>query len=445
VTDPVLTTAVDVDDGAAPDSAAAPDAFHPDRVTKAAFIVALSAGLGYMFDAYVVNVYSFVLPLIQKGFHTTPGVLGTVASILLTGYMLGTFLFGYLADKLGRKPTLNLSIITYALTSVISGVAGSLGLFAVLRFFTGLGGAGEIAVGVPYTTEVYPTRQRAHGAGGLVFSLYAVGALIALAVAILLAPSLGWRATFYFSIVPALLVFFMRRRLTESTRHLQAKRQRDHLDQTRATNGTPSKRFSSDQVREILSTPELRRRFVLGSMIFIANAVGYWGFLVFLQDYMLKTFNLTFRHSLEITLIFFGAMAIWPWIGSYAAERLGRRPSGVIGAVGIVIGILVGFSTKSLTLFVIAEVFGIGMLGFTWSVGLTYVAELFPTRVRGTGFGLSVAVGRFPAIFGPLVAGALISSLGLATIAKLFSILWILYIAAFILGPETKGRTLEEI
>lgn len=427
------------------EASAAPAAFDAQRVTKAALIVSVSAGLGYMFDAYVVNIYSFVLPLIQKAFHTTSGVLGTIASILLAGYMLGTFLFGYLADKWGRKPTMNLSIVTYAVTSVVSGVAGSIGLFGALRFLTGLGGAGELAVGVPYTAEVYPTRRRAHGAGGLIFCLYAVGALLALGAAILLAPSLGWRVTFYFSIVPAVVVIALRRRLTESERHVEAKRLAAQRKAEAAANDEPPDRFSRGQVMEILTTRRLRGRLLLASMIFIANAVGYWGFLVFLQDYMLKTFHLTFRHSLEITLIFFGAMAIWPWIGSVAAEGIGRRAAGVIGGIGIAAGIFVGFSTKSLGVFIGAEVFGIGMLGFTWSVGLTYVAELFPTHVRGTGFGLSVAIGRFPAIFGPLVTGSLISSLGLATIAKLFSILWILYVIAFLVGPETRGRALEEM
>jgi MFS transporter, putative metabolite:H+ symporter len=428
-----------------PESAAAEAerAFHPERVTKAALIVGVSAGLGYLFDAYVVNIYSFVLPLIQQAFHTTPAVLGTIASILLTGYMLGTFLFGYLADKWGRKPTLNLSIVTYAVTSVVSGVAGSLGLFAVLRFLTGLGGAGEIAVGVPYTAEVFPAKRRSLGAGGLIFCLYAIGALIALAVAIVLAPSLGWRVAFYFSIVPAVVVFVLRRQLTESHRHLAVKAANAAAEQS---NGRPAgKRFSRDQVAEIMRTPVLARRFGLASMIWIANAVGYWGFLVFLQDYMLKKFHLTFQHSLEITMIFFAAMAIWPWIGAVTAERIGRKVAGVIGGIGIAVGIVIGFSTNVLGVFIAAEVFGIGMLGYTWAVGLTYTAELFPTKVRGTGFGLSVAVGRFPAIFGPLVTGTLISSIGLATIAKLFSILWILYIVAFLIGPETKGRPLEDL
>jgi MFS transporter, putative metabolite:H+ symporter len=412
-------------------------AFDEHRVSKAAFIVALSAGLGYMFDAYVVNMYSFVLPLIKDDFGVSATTLGAIGSILLTGYMIGTFLFGWIADKWGRKPTLNLSIVTYALTNAASGLAPGVGSFALLRFITGIGGAGEIAVGVPYTAEVYPARKRAYGCGGLIFSLYAVGTLIGLAVALAFAESVGWRTTFYLSLVPAALVLLFRRALTESERFQRARAEHE------ASHGDSG--FASDQVAVILRRPDLRRRLAIGSMIFIANAVGYWGFLVFLQTYMLGQFDLAFRTSLAVSMIFFGAMLVWPWIGAYAAERLGRRPAGVIGGVGIAAGSVIAFSTQSLGVFIVAAVFGIGMLGYTWSVGLTYVAELFPTALRGTGFGLSVAIGRFPAIFGPLVSGALISSLGLGTIARIFAVLWVLYIVGFILGPETRGRSLEEI
>lgn len=414
-------------------------AFDDYRISKAAFIVALSAGLGYMFDAYVVNMFSFVLPLIKADFKASPTTLGWVASILLFGYMIGTFLFGYLADKWGRKPALNLSIVTYALTNATAGAMPGVASFAALRLMTGIGGAGEIAVGVPYVSEVYPTRKRAFGCGGLIFSLYGVGALIGLGIALGFAQQVGWRWTFYLSIVPAAFVLLLRRRLTESERHRQAKKEHD------AESAQPGGFTARAQVGEILHTPELRRRLIIASMIFTANAVGYWGFLVFLQTYMLKTFHLTFRHSLAITMIFFGAMVVWPWIAAWLAERIGRRPTGVIGGICLATGSIIGFSTHSLGVFIAAQVFGIGMLGFTWSVGLTYVAELFPTRVRGTGFGLSVAIGRLPAIAGPVLTGTLISSLGLGTIAKIFAVLWLLFIIAFIIGPETKGRQLEEI
>ncbi len=64
---------------------------------------------------------------------------------------------------------------------------------------------------------------------------------------------------------------------------------------------------------------------------------------------------------------------------------------------------------------------------------------------HGTGFGLGVAFGRIPSIAGPVLTGSLIGSVGLPTLAKGFAVLWLLYIAAFLVGPETRGRRLEEL
>ena len=123
----------------------------------------------------------------------------------------------------------------------------------------------------------------------------------------------------------------------------------------------------------------------------------------------------------------------------------GRRPAAVAAAITLATTSIIAFSTHRLVVFAIAQVFGIGLLGWTWSIGQTYVAELFPTEVRGTGFGLGVAFGRIPSIAGPVLTGTLIGSLGLATIAKWFAVLWLLYIVAFLVGPETRGRSLAEL
>lgn len=402
-----------------------------DRPHRQAWLVALSAGLGYMFDAYVVNIYSFVLPLIAAEFVLSSRAQGVIGSVMLTGYALGTYAFGWAADRLGRKPTLGASILVYGLTTAASGFAPNTATFGVLRFLTGIGGAGELAVGAPYTTEVWPARRRGVGVGGVIFSLFAVGGLIALGMAVAFAPGFGWRASFVLSLVPAVLVFVLRRAINESAPHLKARSEQADRPKGR--------------VREILADPYLRRRLGVASLIFIANAVGYWGFLVFLQQYMLGEFKLSFRTALLLTMAFYGAMAVWPFVAGWVADRIGRRPAGIIGAVGLAVTSVLGFSTHSLALFAVAQLFGIGLLGWTWSVGMTYVSELFPTRVRATGFGLGVAIGRVPAILGPTVTGLLIGSAGLANVARWFAVLWVLYIAGFLLGPETRGRSLAEI
>jgi len=404
--------------------------------SRQAVLVAVAAGLGYMFDAYVVNIYSFVLPLIAVTFALTSTAQGVVGSIMLLGYAIGTFGFGWAADRWGRKDTLGVSILLYGVTTAASGLAPGTGIFAALRLITGIGGAGELSVGVPYTAEVWPRRSRAVGTGGVIFSLYAVGALLALLASLALAPAYGWRAAFLFAIVPAAGVFWLRRKLTESMPFLRAR-------ELAASRVTAAERRG--RVREILTDRNLRRRLLVASLIFTGNAVGYWGFLVFLQKYMIAEFKLSFRHSLALTTIFYAAMMIWPFAGALLADRVGRRPAGITGAVVLATGSLVAFSTHSLAVYVIAQVFGIGCLGWTWSVGETYVAELFPTRLRATGFGLGVSIGRIPAIAGPLVTGIMATQIGIGNVARWFALIWVFLIVGYLIGPETKGRPLAEL
>jgi MFS transporter, putative metabolite:H+ symporter len=406
------------------------------RPSRQAVLVAVAAGLGYMFDAYVVNIYSFVLPLIAITFAMSTTVQGVVGSVMLLGYAVGTFGFGWAADRFGRRNTLGVSILLYGVTTAASGVAPGTGIFAALRFITGIGGAGELSVGVPYTTEMWPRRSRAAGAGGIIFSLYAAGALLALLASLVLAPTYGWRAAFVFAVVPAAGVFWLRRKLVESVPFLRARELAANRDTAAGQRG---------RIQEILADRTLRRRLLIAALIFTGNAVGYWGFLVFLQKYMITEFKLSFRHSLALTTIFYAAMLVWPFVGAFLADRLGRRPAGILGAVVLATGSLVAFSTHSLPVYVVAQVFGIGCLGWTWSVGETYVSELFPTRLRATGFGLGVSIGRVPAIAGPLVTGIMATQIGIGNVARWFALIWVFLIVGFLIGPETKRKPLAEL
>lgn len=95
--------------GAAPTAAADTAPSDEDRPSRHAWLVAVSAGLGYLFDYYVVNIYSFVLPLIAVSFALSSTAQGVIGSILLAGYTLGTFVFGWAADRFGRRDTLGAS------------------------------------------------------------------------------------------------------------------------------------------------------------------------------------------------------------------------------------------------------------------------------------------------------------------------------------------------
>jgi MFS family permease len=188
---------------------------------RSALMVALAAGMGYGFDAYAVNLYSIILPTIVVSLGISTFTSGVIGSLFLIGYTIGTVGFGIAADRYGRKDTLGVSILLYGLTTSIGGIFGGVTwLFTVMRVLTGIGGAGELAVGAPYTCEMFKSRHRALGTGGIMFSLYSLGYMVAGVVALALVPSWGWKAAFIIAIVPAVLVFIFRRLISESVRYV---------------------------------------------------------------------------------------------------------------------------------------------------------------------------------------------------------------------------------
>lgn len=169
---------------------------------RQAFFVAVTAGLGYGFDSYAVNIYGLVLPEIKDTLHITEAQAGYIGSIFLLGYTIGTVGFGLAADRWGRKTTLGASILLYGITTALAGLTTNVAAFTGLRFLTGVGGAGELAVGAPYTAEVWPAKTRAIGVGGVIFSLFSLGYVLAAGVALVLVPRFGWQAAFIVAIIP---------------------------------------------------------------------------------------------------------------------------------------------------------------------------------------------------------------------------------------------------
>lgn len=187
---------------------------------KDALMVALAAGLGYGFDAYAVNIYGLILPTITASIGIGAKTAGVIGSIFLIGYTVGTIGFGVAADRYGRKDTLGVSILMYGLTTSLGGLTTNVVWFTVMRFLTGVGGAGELAVGAPYTCEMFKSKHRALGTGGIMFSLYSLGYILAGLAALYLVPRWGWQSAFLVAIVPALAVFVFRRFIQESVRYV---------------------------------------------------------------------------------------------------------------------------------------------------------------------------------------------------------------------------------
>src|ERR1700694_2050353 len=175
----------------------------------------LAAAMGWALDAFDAMLYSLVLPQLMRDFgmsKTTSGLLGTL-TLLASG--IGGVAFGFLADRVGRKRALMLSILTYSVCSFASGLATSVLMLAVFRFILGLGMGGEWNTGATLVAETWPTEFRAK-AISIVQSSWALGfAVAALAVGVVLHFA-DWRMAFFVGILPALVVLWIRRSVPES-------------------------------------------------------------------------------------------------------------------------------------------------------------------------------------------------------------------------------------
>ncbi|WAJ46631.1 MFS transporter [Mycobacterium sp. Aquia_216] len=396
---------------------------------KQALFVAVTAGLGYGFDSYAVNIYGLVLPDIKKTLHITDAEAGYIGSIFLLGYTIGTIGFGYAADRWGRKATLGASILLYGVTTALAGLTTNIAAFTGLRFLTGVGGAGELAVGAPYTAEVWPTKTRALGVGGVIFSFFSLGYVLAAAVALALVPHFGWQSAFIVAIVPAIVLFLVRRGITESHRYADV--------QAKIVSGVAKPR--------LWQLPGVRRRLISGWLIYTANAVGFWGVSIFLTTYIVKRFHASPIEAIRYALVFFLLQVVFVYLGTALADWVGRRPSAILAALIEIASTVLAATSYSLNRYLIFGAIAIATIGWLWGVGDAYISELFPTVLRGTGFGIAVGGGRVVSIAAPTIVGWAITRYGLETPYLALAGLWALTLVGYLLGPETKGRELEDL
>src|ERR1700719_1142175 len=175
----------------------------------------LAAAMGWALDAFDAMLYALVLTQLMHDFgmsKTTSGLLGTL-TLLASG--IGGVAFGFLADRVGRKRALMLSILTYSVCSFASGLATSVLTLAVLRFVLGLGMGGEWNTGATLVAETWPTELRAR-ALSIVQSAWGVGYALAALVAGVILPYFDWRVVFFVGVLPALAVLWIRRGVPES-------------------------------------------------------------------------------------------------------------------------------------------------------------------------------------------------------------------------------------
>jgi MFS family permease len=401
----------------------------PDHVTQAERRSLIAGGLGWMLDAMDVMLYSMVLSHLMRDLGMGKGTAGLLNSLTLLASAIGGLFFGFLADRVGRTRSLMLSILVYSIASGACGLSSTIQQLAILRFILGLGMGGEWTTGAALIAETWPAEHRGK-ALGLMQSTWAIGEMIAAGVVALFLPRFGWRAVFFVGVLPALIVFWIRRDVPESPIWLGQ----------RETGKAGSLR--------LLWRKDLRRNGLLATAMNACGMFGYWGLFTWIPAYLSLPPEQGGRGlDLMKTTTWLVIMGIGKWLGyalfGFFADSAGRRRAYVTYLlIATALVPLYGIATTPLWLLVLGPFVAFFGTGF-FSGFSALASELFPTEIRATAMGLSYNIGRGLSAAAPAIVGLLANRFGLGSA---FFLQAAAFFAAALLAmalPETKGRQLE--
>jgi MFS family permease len=405
----------------------------------------LAAAMGWALDAFDAMLYSLVLALLMRDLGMSKTLAGSLGTLTLLASGIGGVLFGFLADRIGRKQALMASILTYSVCSFASGLATSIAMLAVARFVLGLGMGGEWNTGATLVAESWPTEFRAK-AISIVQSSWALGFAAAALVAGPVARYYGWRAVFFVGILPAVVTLWIQRSVPESEmwRERAQKDPTDGVDPgTRNVTSYVATKFSV-----IFKPPYARHTFALLLFNFF-GMFAWWGLFTWLPPYLSlpveqggRGFGVMGMTTLMVVLNLCGMFPGYASFG-WVADHLGRRKAFLVYTLAAAVLIPLYASARSqgvlLVLGTLVAFFGTGIFSGSGIMG----SEIFPTAVRARALGFTYNGARTLSSVAPLVIGRVGQTKGLSWAFYLCAAGYLLAALMTTQLPETKGKKLE--
>jgi MFS family permease len=408
-------------------------AAEPAGTSKYGWRVVLFSGAGWFFDGYVINVWPLAIPFVMTDLHLTVKDIGTITTLYVTAYMLGTLLGGTFADYLGRRSVLSFSVLFYMFVDALTALARGFWSLGFFRFMTGTGTGMELPVGSTFITEAVHNRWRARLLSVMGIG-YPAGYVLAIGAFATIGAVWGWRAVFVASIIPGIAVFFIRLKVSESPRFQTARERlaRGEVKRDRVANITV---FRKPYVRD--SLPAV--------LYWIGNAFAFWAFYTFIPLYLVKVRLI----STPVELTWLATYQIWAvvitYLGAWLSDRRGRRPFAIMFAALTLVAVWSITLVPSGVPLYLAGALLFGFNGATWTISFAHSTELYPTHIRGSGIGTTMACGRVVSILAPLFFGVVSARWGIAVAFRLGALAWILTIIGYLLSRETSGIALERI
>jgi len=438
-----------------------PDGWRPVH-TK----ILLALGLGWMLDAFEVTLVGNVLPVLRRIWSLNSLESTLAISLWLFGILVGALVFGWAADRFGRRRLFVITLLLYAVATFLTAFSPNFQIFLVLRVIAAIGVGAEYSAVNAAVAELMPARWRGRAAA-LVMSFWPLGALagggLTLGLLAVAPPALAWRLVFGGGAAIALFVLWARRVLPESPRWLMTRgRVREahracallaggEAAASRLMQGIGSRRGGHWRVELAGLWQKFPARLALGAALDASEAGGYYGLFALIPLAVVPALHLPFAGTPQFYLVGSTGALAGALVAAWLIERAGRKPTvtGFYLASALVLAgmaaALDAGATAALATFVLASAVTTG----SWVAAYPAFAEIFPTHSRATGIGVSVGIGRISAGLAPpllvFVAGRYSPTAALAAAGAYYLVGVGAMVPWMVRGPEARGVPLERL
>jgi MFS family permease len=403
----------------------------------------IAAALGWALDAFDVMLYAMVLAYVMHDLGMTKSMAGLLNTLTLLASGLGGVTFGFIADRVGRKRALMLSILTYSVFSFASGLATSVKMLAAFRFILGLGMGGEWNTGATLVAETFPAELRAR-AIAVVQSSWAIGYAAAALIAGFMLRYFDWRAVFFVGILPAAVTLWIRKGVPESAMWQEHHRRAHESERI----GQAQREYQHSNFRWLFSTSYARSTFALLFANFF-GMFGWWGLFTWIPPYLSLPTDQGGRGfgvmGTTALLVFLNLAGMFPgYVGfGWVADNLGRKLAFL--AYTLIAAALIPFYAHArspwalLVLGALVAFFATGFFSGSGIIG----SEIFPTSLRARALGFTYNGARTMSSLAPFVIGRVGQQHGLSAAFYLCALAYLLSALTSTLLPETIGKELE--
>ena len=420
------------------------------------------AFLGIMFDAADFALFGAALPPIAREFGLGPAQAGGLATIGLVGAFAGALFWGTVSDYIGRRASFLATVSIFALFTGLVAASWNVLALATFRFLSNFGLGGEVPVTLTLASEFSPGRIRGRMTGTMM-AAFPVGLVVAAALSLAIVPNLGWRALFVVGVVPAVLLFFVRRYMPELVRYQLSRGEVDEAQRTveeieRQALGS-GKSAPMQAIAPAGATADTAKRGVTVFALFedgrarrtillwIVSFCFLWSSngILFMLPTILTQRGFALTQAISFQLVQSLAAVVGYAACGFLIDWYGRRP--VLFLYYFIGAFFHLWFAQATGLWMYAAIAAVGWVnpGVFGATGI-YVSELHPTYLRATAVGWFFGVGRIGSFLAPLIVGVMLQyGLG-AYVLHTFALTFLIAaIAVWLVGVETKGLVLEQI